>query len=313
MVFLYKELVDEFQLDCRIRNLSKRTIETYGFQLNVFFGRISEDERVNVQDISRTDIKRFIVGMQDSAYSASYINQILKIVKVFFDFLVDEKIIEDNFARQIKPLRTERKLMNTFTDEEVAKVIEYFSGQGFLNRRNKLIIELMADCGLRVSEVRGLKDDSIRGEYLQFTGKGDKERIVPLSPYIQKSIAKYRRTRYDYFNNLRVKRELEDCLLLTKSGNEMKSNAMIEILVKEAREAVGVRDDVQRKSCHSFRHYYAQSLLRANVNLFTISRLLGHSSVKTTQIYLNSITDVELMEGQSDTTPLMMLIKDRKL
>lgn len=100
---------------------------------------------------------------------------------------------------------------------------------------------------------------------------------------------------------------------MTKSGQQLKNNVLLEKIVNEASYHVGVRDEVQRKSCHSLRHYYAQKLLKSGVNLYTISRLLGHSNIKTTQTYLNSLTNEEILTNVKGITLLTRLIEENKL
>ena len=103
------------------------------------------------------------------------------------------------------------------------------------------------------------------------------------------------------------------------SKSKMEQNATVnnekelEKIVNEASYHVGVRDEVQRKSCHSLRHYYAQKLLKSGVNLYTISRLLGHSNIKTTQTYLNSLTNEEILTNVKGITLLTRLIEENKL
>ena len=159
-------------------------------------------------------------------------------------------------------------MLNTFNDSEVSSMISYYGkNKDFISQRNKVIIEIFADCGLRAQEVRELKNENMFDTYIKFFGKGRKERIVPISPYLSYSLKKYNRTKKGYFNNLRRYREIDDYLFVTKSGQQLKNNVLLEKIVNEASYHVGVRDEVQRKSCHSLRHYYAQKLLKSGVNL----------------------------------------------
>ena len=205
-------------------------------------------------------------------------------------------------------------MLNTFNDSEVSSMISYYGkNKDFISQRNKVIIEIFADCGLRAQEVRELKNENMFDTYIKFFGKGRKERIVPISPYLSYSLKKYNRTKKGYFNNLRRYREIDDYLFVTKSGQQLKNNVLLEKIVNEASYHVGVRDEVQRKSCHSLRHYYAQKLLKSGVNLYTISRLLGHSNIKTTQTYLNSLMNEEILTDVKGITPLTRLIEENKL
>lgn len=208
----------------------------------------------------------------------------LQSIKIFYRYISDEYEIE-NVVKDIRYLKEKKLLLKTFTEEEVADLIRFYNKAGYVNQRNKLIIEIMADAGLRVSEVRNLKNSDIIEGYLQFLGKGNKERVARVSPYLEKSILKYKCDKTGCFNDLRIYREVEDFLFFSKSGRQLKNNVLLEKIVKDARIATNVRDEIQRKSCHTLRHFYTQKLLRNGTNLYAVSRLLGHSSIKTTQTY----------------------------
>lgn len=310
---LLEKLHKEFKLDCRIRNLSNRTIETYDRNINIFLNFIDTLDVIELEDVTKSILNAFVIHCNEQGLQPSYINTILKSVKVMLRYATREGYIKEDIALKAPLLKTKQKVMYTFTDKEVAKMIGFYQGHGFRNHRNRLIIEMFADTGIRVSELRGIRNGQIKDGYMIIFGKGNKERVVPLSPYIEKRIVKYKRIKYDYFRNLRVQRELQDFLFLTDSGKRMKSNAMIEIIVKNAAKYAEVDAKVERQSCHSLRHFYAQKMLRNGVNIYSISKFLGHSSLKTTQIYLNSIADEELMAEAVQSTPIMQLIRDESM
>lgn len=311
---LLQEILDEFLLDCRIRNLSKRTIKTYDYQISIFVNYMElEFDEPNLLKIKKAHIKKYVLDLQETK-KATYINQLIKTLKLFFKYIVKEEYLEKNLVEDISYIKTERALLNTFNDIEVSSMINYYGkNKDFISQRDKVIIEIFADCGLRAQEVRELKNENMFDTYIKFFGKGRKERIVPISPYLSYSLKKYKRTKKGYFNNLRRYRKIDDYLIVTKSGQQLKNNVLLEKIVNEASAHVGVRDEVQRKSCHSLRHYYAQKLLKSGVNLYTISRLLGHSNIKTTQTYLNSLTNEEILIDVKGITPLTRLIEENKL
>ncbi|MEB6147647.1 tyrosine-type recombinase/integrase [Enterococcus casseliflavus] len=311
---LLQEILDEFLLDCRIRNLSKRTIKTYDYQISIFVNYMElEFDEPNLLKIKKAHIKKYVLDLQETK-KATYINQLIKTLKLFFKYIVKEEYLEKNLVEDISYIKTERALLNTFNDIEVSSMINYYGkNKDFISQRNKVIIEIFADCGLRAQEVRELKNENMFDTYIKFFGKGRKERIVPISPYLSYSLKKYKRTKKGYFNNLRRYRKIDDYLIVTKSGQQLKNNVLLEKIVNEASAHVGVCDEVQRKSCHSLRHYYAQKLLKSGVNLYTISRLLGHSNIKTTQTYLNSLTNEEILIDVKGITPLTRLIEENKL
>ncbi len=248
---LFQEGVEEFLLDCRVRNLSKRTIETYQSQIRVFSSYIfSEFELDKLEEIKKPHVKSFILWMKEER-SANYINQILKALRTFYKYLLVEEYIDRNFMLDIQYLKSEKRLINTFNDQEVAAMISFYDHSGFVNQRNRLIIEIMADCGLRAEEVRCLSNDNFKGTFFQLMGKGRKERVVPISQYLQLSIKKYQKTKRGYFNNLRNYREVDDYLIVSKSGKKLTNNVLLEKIVKDAANGIGVREEVKRRSCHS--------------------------------------------------------------
>ena len=307
-----KDVLEEFLLDCKVRNLSKKTISSYDYQIGIFINYMeTEFNEKSIKKIKKVHVKKYLLDLQETK-KPTYINQLLKTLKLLFNYGVVEGYLDNNIISNISYLRTETTLLNTFNDDEVINMIGFYGkNKDFLSQRNKLIIEIFTDCGLRAQEVRDLKNDNIYDDYIKFWGKGRKERVVPISPYLSYSLKKYNRVKKGYFNNLRKYREVDNYLFVSKSGKRLTNNVLLEKIVKDACNAIGVRNEVQRKSCHSLRHYYAQKLLKNGVNLYTISRLLGHSSIKTTQTYLNSLTNEEILTDIHGITPLTLLLTDK--
>lgn len=313
---LLEDILSEFLIDCRIRNLAKSTIDSYRRNILIVIKHHNNEDIDTLENVSKVSVKKMIIEMQNEGYQEGYINSILKSFKAMFKYIHKENYIPENFMREISLLKEPKRILKTFNDEELINMIEFYNKAGFLNQRNKLIIELFVETGLRVAELRSIQNHMIRADSITIVGKGNVERVVPISPYLAIRIKKYSRSRDDYFRNLRnrgLERVVEDYLFVDKSGKRMKSNVMIEKIVNDSAKAVGVREEVTRKSCHSLRHYFAQKLLKSGVNVYTISRLLGHSNIRTTQTYLNSLSDKEILDSVIEATPLMQLIKEGKM
>ena len=186
---LLQEILDEFLLDCRIRNLSKRTIKTYDYQISIFVNYMeSEFDESNIVKVKKIHIKKYVLDLQETK-KATYINELIKTLKLFFKYMVREEYIEKNIVEDISYLKTKRALLNRFNDSEVSSMISYYGkNKDFISQRNKVIIEIFADCGLRAQEVRELKNENMFDTYIKFFGKGRKERIVPISPYLSYSL-----------------------------------------------------------------------------------------------------------------------------
>lgn len=314
MVFFVLEIyVDEWLMDCKARRLSPKTIKKYNDNLTGLMRYLSELELVKLSDVNRLCVKSYCTSLLENGRKASYVNCIIKSIKAFYSFLEQEEYIKQNTMKKLKLVREDRLLLATFSDKEVVDMIRSYDKKGFLNIRNKVILEVFADTGMRAEELRNVKNkDIVNGTHFIIKGKGGKERIIPISDYLLLSIKRYNRVKRGYFNNLRRYREIEDYLFVTKSGNRLKSNALLEKIVRDACKIADVSDEIKRKSCHTFRHYYAQKLLMNSVDLYTISRLLGHSSVRTTQIYLNSLTDTQIISRAVHYTPLATLTSNAR-
>jgi integrase/recombinase XerD len=178
-------------------------------------------------------------------------------------------------------------LIHTFTDKEVGDMVCYYKGSRFLDVRNKLIMVLLFDTGMRNAELCGLKMTDIQGTHINILGKGNKTRFVPITPIINKYLIKYLRVRENYIKD-KFRYETE-YLLLSQKGRKLTIETT-ERLVLEAGEQVGVHNGV-RISPHTCRHYYAQAQLRNGCDLYTLSKLLGHSNINITKVYLQSMDE----------------------
>ena len=176
----------------------------------------------------------------------------------------------------------------------------YYSGSRYLDVRNKLIMILLFDTGIRNSELCGLKMSDIQGTHINIIGKGNKQRFVPITPMINKYLIKYLRVREQYIKD-KFRYETE-YLLLSQKGRKLTIET-IERLVLDAGTGVGVHNGV-RISPHTCRHFYAQAQLRNGCDLYTLSKLLGHSNINITKIYLQSMDDENFLNMAIRTSPL---------
>ena len=141
----------------------------------------------------------------------------------------------------------------------------------------------------------------IEYDYIIIRGKGSKERVVPKSPQLSKWLIKFQAVRKSYF----AYRLIPDTLFLSKNAKPL-TNTMIDRIVKDAGRACGVSADV-RISAHTFRHTYAQYQLKSGLDIYSLSRLLGHENISITQTYLNGMRDREILKQAQNTSPLMNL------
>lgn len=190
-----------------------------------------------------------------------------------------------------------KKAFIGFTLKEVLSMIQVFNDREFLEVRNKAIIAMMADCGLRSMEIRGLQSENVKETTILVHVKGNKERVVFISPALKKILIKYERLKKGYF----VDRQLGDnSYFLSYQGYGL-SHPAIHNLIKEAGRRAGVND----VHPHKFRHFYAVESLNQGNDVYSLSRLLGHSEISTTQRYLQSLSSEQLSNKALSSSPLM--------
>ena len=291
---------DEFAFHCQSRKLSPRTIKNYTKQLDYLFRFLQEEKRtVHIEDVTSRDIKEFLVKMSKLGRSANYVNDLLKAYKVFFKYAFEEGYAEENLTKKVKNAKKPKVIIRTFTERELKKMSNFYQGHDYLTIRNKVIMMMLIDTGIRLSELTGMTEEQIKFDYIIIHGKGNKERVVPKSPLLSKWLIKYLAVRKSYF----AYRVVPDNIFLSKNGKPL-TNTMIDRIVKDAGKGCDVSSDI-RVSAHTFRHTYAQFQLRAGLDLYSLSRLLGHENITITQTYLNGMRDKEIIRQAQNTSPLM--------
>ena len=291
---------DEFSFHCQCRKLSPRTIKNYTKQIDYLLRFLQEEKKtIHIEDVKPRDIKEFLLNMSKAGRTANYVNDLLKAYKVFFRYAFDEGYTDELLTNKIKNVKKPKVIIRTFTERELKRMSNYYEGHDYLTIRNKVIMMLLIDTGIRLSELTGMTEEQIKFDYIIIHGKGNKERVVPKSPLLSKWLIKYLAVRKAYF----AYRVVPDNIFLSKNGKPL-TNTMIDKIVKDAGRACDVSADI-RVSAHTFRHTYAQFQLRAGLDLYSLSRLLGHESITITQTYLNGMRDKEILRQAQNTSPLM--------
>lgn len=301
---LLEDLLQEFLFDCRMRKLSERTLKGYkNNNLALFRYLKNEFSITELKDVHHQAIQAYVKFLSDKQLKETYINGVIKCFRAFFRYCFEEEYMKVNPMSKVKFQKQPLTLITTFTDNEVREMVNFYDGKKYLDVRNKLIMVLLFDTGMRNSELCGLKMSDIRDTHINVIGKGRKQRYVPITPIINKVLVKYLRVREEYIKD-KFAYETE-YLLLSQKGRKLTVETM-ERLVLEAGLNTGVRAEV-RCSPHTCRHYYAQTQLRNGCDLYTLSRLLGHSNINITKIYLQSMNEDNILELAVKTSPLMNL------
>ena len=295
-------LVREFLFECEIREYTPRTVENYKKQLRHFTEFLKEHCSVEtLEEVQAFHVKAFIKYYQMRQCKPSYINDNLKAVKVLCSYAFRENYVDHLITANIKNVKEPKTLIHTFSTDEIKKMISYYQGNSYVDIRNKLILMILFDTGIRINELIEMKPEQIQDSYFIIYGKGRKERIVPKNPLVSKTLVKYRTAKTKYFQC----RKAEDHVFLSKNGKRL-NNQAIHKFMKDCAKAVNVRAAV-RVSPHTCRHTFAQQQIKNGLDLYSLSRLLGHESVAITQRYLESIQDSQIIASAKKTSVLANL------
>lgn len=258
--------------------LSANTLDAYLTDLSKLLHFLAGNN-LSFFEVQRKDLQEFAAGLHDIGIHPRSQARILSGIKSFFHFLVLADYRADNPAELLESPKIGFHLPEVLTVEEIDAIIGAIDLSKNEGQRNRAILETLYSCGLRVSELCNLKISDLYLEegFIKVTGKGNKQRLVPISPRAIKEITFWRMDR----NTWRIKQGFEDILFLARWGNGI-SRIMIFHLIKELAAAAGITKVI---SPHTFRHSFATHLLEGGANLRAIQAMLGHESIATTEIY----------------------------
>ena len=303
---LLQDVLKEFIFDCRMRKLSERTIKGYkNNNLALFRYLENEFELTELEEVTRAHIQEYIRFLTSKELTEVYINSVIKCFRAFFNYAIEEGYILEkrNPMNKVKFQKEPKVLINTFNDEEVRKMINYYGTKKFLDTRNRCIMIILFDTGIRNNELCDIKMGHVRDTYIEIHGKGKKIRHVPITVIMNKILIRYLRVRENYIKD-KPTYETE-YLFLSQKGRKLTIET-VENIVKKCGEGCNVRPEI-RCSPHTCRHYYAQSQLKNGCDLFTVSKLLGHDNINITKRYLQSISNDDFFQLACRTSPLSNL------
>jgi integrase/recombinase XerD len=275
--------IKSYQSYLRIeRGMSKNTIENYSFDIERLCLYL-EQNAIVVSPIAIDDntVQQFIYAISSQVNPRSQA-RIISGLKSFFNYLVFEDYRNNNPLELIESPKTGRKLPDTLAIEEIDALIAAINLSSNEGERNRAMLETLYGCGLRVSELVGLKISDLFFEegFIKITGKGNKQRFVPIGDLAQKYIQLYKDTIRTHVN---VKKEYGDTLFLNRRGGQL-TRAMIFTIIKDLVLKINLNKNI---SPHTFRHSFATHLLENGADLRSIQLMLGHESITTTEIYLH--------------------------
>ncbi|WP_341908091.1 MULTISPECIES: site-specific tyrosine recombinase XerD [Fluviicola] len=239
-----------------------------------------ESYTLSPEHIQTGHLKQFVAELYDMGLSARSQARIISGWKQFFDFLLLEEVRKDDPSESLELPKIGRKLPEVLTIEEIDAMIAAIDLGSNEGQRNKAIIETLYSCGLRVSELVNLRfEDCFFDEgFVRVIGKGNKERLVPVSPSVIEEVTIYAKNDRE---NVPVKKGNEAIVFLNRRGAQL-TRVMIFTIVKRLADLAGIKKTI---SPHTFRHSFATHLIEGGANLRAVQDMLGHESITTTEIY----------------------------
>ncbi|RZK80450.1 MAG: site-specific tyrosine recombinase XerD [Pedobacter sp.] len=263
------------------RSLSSHSISAYlqdiGKLDEYFF---TQSKTANIKQVDLADLKKFISWINELGMLASTQARVISGLRSFFGFLLMEEIIEEDPTALLEGPRLNRSLPDTLNIQEINAIIDAVDASKPEGMRNKALLEVLYGCGLRVSELIGLRISNLYPieEYIKVVGKGDKERIIPIGGVALKYIRIYLE---EIRLHVKIKKGYEDYIFLNRLGTGL-SRIFVFNTIKDLAVKAGITKTV---SPHTFRHSFATHLIEGGADLRAVQEMLGHSSITTTEIY----------------------------
>jgi integrase/recombinase XerD len=278
----WENIIKDFKYYCKVeRSLSHNTVLAYLRDLEKFKMWSIDHELNDPVEIPSETIRKFI---HDTAaiLNAKSLARLISSLKTFYNYLLVENYLKSSPMELIDAPKTSRNLPDSLSLEEIDHLLSYIDRSTPEGERNRAIIETLYGCGLRVSELTALKISDLYFDegFIRVTGKGNKQRFVPINEYTVKVINLYRN---EIRNHITADLKHKDTLFLNRRGKGL-SRAMIFHVIKELAIKAALKKSI---SPHTFRHSFATHLLENGADLRSIQMMLGHESITTTEIYMH--------------------------
>lgn len=263
------------------KSLSDNSVDAYLHDIEKLTEYLQTSANLKTPDqLELKDLQQFIRWINELGMTQSTQARIISGIRSFYKFCVLEKLVTRDPSVLLEAPKLKRALPDVLSFEEIEAIISQIDLSKPEGERNKAILETMYSCGLRVSELVNLKISGLHLEvgFIKVTGKGDKERLVPIGDSAIKHIRIYR-------NNVRthisIKPGQDDFLFLNRRGSKL-TRVMIFLMLKDLVTKAGIKKSI---SPHSFRHSFATHLVEGGADLRAVQEMLGHESITTTEIY----------------------------
>ena len=260
------------------KNHSANTLDAYMRDLNKLIVYLNHEDK-DLRSVKLADLQNFAATLYDIGIQPRSVSRILSGIRSFFKYLFIDGYLDSDPAELLESPQTGEHLPEVLTEKEIDSMEAVIDTGKWEGQRNRAIIETLFSCGLRVSELVNLKISCLfmKEGFVRILGKGNKERLVPISKKAIKEIEYWFADR----NIMNIKKGEEDYVFLNRRGAHL-TRTMILIMIKKAAEDAGIKKTV---SPHTLRHSFATALLEGGADLRAIQMMLGHESIGTTEIY----------------------------
>lgn len=313
--------IDDFMLFCQSKDLSKKTMASYEQSIRLFVLFLKKNHNIeDAKDVTATIIRQYIKYLQERGkytdvtnvdstiinspdkrkdlgkkISNTTINNYIRNIKVFFSFLEEEKVVKKNPAKEIKQLKNQRKAQDYISDDDFVRLLKNIDTTKFHEYRDYIIIQLIIDTGMRIGECLSITIDNIDLEKRAIlltseSTKSKKDRYVFFSKLMQQELRRWLQYKDRYITS--------DFLFCTKGGNKL-DIGNFEANFRKYGKSVNV--DVHP---HMLRNNFAKRFLMAGGDIYTLSRILGHSSVTVTEKAYLDLTDEDIRKNYQKYSPL---------
>ena len=276
---LQNDIIKRYKTYLRLEKaLSDNSIDAYLTDIDKLTN-FAESEGKHYRDVTYDDLQQFVTGLRDIGIHPRSQKRIISGIKSFYRFLFIDGFISADPTELLESPKIGLKLPTVLTVNEINRILDSIDLTQPEGQRNRAMLEVLYSCGLRVSELTSLRLSDIYFDegFISVIGKGNKQRLVPISQTALKEIRYYLEDR----ELMPVKKGYEDILFLSRRGTAL-SRIMVFHVVKVQTELAGIQKNV---SPHTFRHSFATHLLEGGANLIAIQEMLGHENVTTTEIY----------------------------
>jgi integrase/recombinase XerD len=276
---IWNQIIDDYMVYLKLeKSLSVASIEAYSYDLRKLKGYM-ETHSIAPESVTLDDLETFLADIYDKGLIQTSQARILSGIRGFFKYMQMENLIPVSPTELLENPNPRRKLPDILSAEEIDKIINGIDVSIAEGHRNRAIIEVLYGCGLRVSELVSLLISCYFPDkgFIRVTGKGNKERLVPIGEQAIKAISIYLKQR----DKIEIKKGNEDVLFLNRRGAKL-TRTMVLIMVKRAATNAGIEKTI---SPHTFRHSFATHLIEGGADLRAVQEMLGHESVVTTEIY----------------------------